>query len=356
MSNTATRPPIDLDSPSVPVEFARLVLQMCAERGYARDRMLAGLDIDAATVDEDGASLSIRQHMSLLLKAIDLSGGEGGLGFELGLRIGLSTHSRVALTMLSQMTVGDAIRLGTQMSQIFVPVYRGRLEEVDGFAVLDISMDMPVPDKLYRYAYDMGLVSVWSGLLSLFGGVWSDVELWFAYPEPDYFPSYRDRLPACRFDMGANQICFPASQLARRIQTGDPVMAQLTKEKMIRELDARKQQGKASILTLLEPLLVRGPDGYPDMDTVCSKLCMSTRTLKRKLQQAGTGFQVLLDDVRRQDAMRLLGNSDHSIEEVAVWMGFVEPANFTHAFRRWTGATPSEWRRSQMAASERVNR
>lgn len=350
MSDPSTPAHVDLDTPSVPVEFARLVLQMCAERGHSREHMLAGLDIDEATLNEDGASLSIRQHMSLLLKAADLFLDEGGLGLELGLRIGLSTHSLVALTMLSQMTIGDAIRLGTQFSQVFVPAYRGRLEEVDGFAVLDISLDMPVPEKLRRYVYDMALVSVWSGLLSLFGGVWPDVELWFAYPEPDYFAAYRDRLPACRFDMGANQICFPAAQLARRLQTGDPVLAQLAKEKMVRELDARRQQGKAGILALLQPVLVRGPDGYPDMEAVCAKLFMSSRTLKRKLQQAGTSFQVLLDDVRRQDAIRLLGKSDHSIEEIAAWMGFAEPANFTHAFKRWTGTTPSEWRRRHMGA------
>lgn len=339
---------IDLDAPSVPVEFARLVLQMCAERGVPRERMLAGLDIDPATVDRDGASLSIRQHMRLLLKAVDLSGGEGGLGLELGLRIGLSTHSMVAVMMLSQMTIGDAIRLGIEFSQMIVPVYRGRLEEVDGFAVLDISMDQPVPERLHRYAYDLALVSVWSGMLSLFGGVWPEVELWFDYPEPDYFAAYRERLPACRFGMGANQICFPAAQLARRIQTGDPVLAQLAKEKMLRELEARRQQGETGILALLAPLLVRGPDGYPDMEAVCARLCMSTRTLKRKLQQAGTSFQVLLDEVRRQDAIRLLASPDHSIERVATWMGFAEPSNFTHAFKRWTGMTPSEWRRRRL--------
>lgn len=347
MSTSATPPRVDFDTPSVPVEFARLILQMGSERGYPRERMLAGLDIPVSLVDEDGACLSIRQHMSLLLKAIDLSGGEGGLGYELGLRIGLSTLSLIAIALLSQMTIGDAIRLGIEYSQVFVPVYRGQLDEEDGFAVLDISMDLPMPESLYRYAYDMALVSVWSGLLNLFGGVWPDAELWFAYPEPEYFAAYRDRLPTCRFDMGANQICFPASHLTRRIQTGDPVMAQLMKEKMAREREARKQQGKADILTLLRSLLVRGPDGYPDLETVCSQLFMSSRTLKRKLQQAGTGFQILLDDVRRQDAMRLLGNPERSIEDIAAWMGFVEPANFTHAFKRWTGKTPSEWREQQ---------
>ena len=74
---------------------------------------------------------------------------------------------------------------------------------------------------------------------------------------------------------------------------------------------------------------------------------MSSRTLKRKLKQAGTGFQILLDDVRCQDAMHLLCHSNLNIEDIAVWMGFTEPANFTHAFKRWMSATPSEWREQQ---------
>jgi AraC-like DNA-binding protein len=347
MSKQAIPASVDIDTPSVPVEFARLILQMSAERGYPREKMLNGLNITASQVDKDGAYLSIRQHMSLLLKGIKLSGDEGGLGYELGLRIGLSTHALVAMTLLSQTTIGDAIRLGIQFSQVFVPVYRGSLIKEDNFAVLDIRMDMAIPEKLNRYAYDMALVSVWSCLLNLFGGVWPDVELWFAYPEPNYFAAYRDRLPACRFDMGANQICFPNSQLERRIQTGDPIMAQLMREKIARELDARKQQGKADILTLLRPQLAHGTDGYPDMDTVCAKLFMSSRTLKRKLKQAGTGFQILLDDVRCQDAMHMLCHSSLSIEDIAIWMGFTEPANFTHAFKRWTNTTPSEWREQQ---------
>lgn len=340
-------PPVDRKTPSVPVEFARLVLQMAEERGQSRDVVLAGLGIPESLIHEDGALLSIDQHEGLLLRAIALSGNEPGLGYEIGLRVGLTTHSLVAYALLSQMTLGDAIRLGVQYSEVFVPVYRGRLTEEEGYAVLDITMDMSVEPHLYRYAYDMALLSVWSGLLTLMGNVWPDVELWFNYPEPEYFPAYRDRLPACRFEMGANQICFPAAQLSKKIQTGDPVMAKLMAERMAKELEARKQQGEADIVTLIKPRLVRGDKGYPDLESVGAELFMSSRTLKRKLQQAGTGFQILLDDVRQQDAMRLLSQSGMSIEEIATWMGYAEPANFTHAFRRWTGMTPSEWRDRQ---------
>lgn len=335
---------IDRSAPAVPVEFARLVLTMAAERGIPRAQMLDGLAIPATLIDTDGEDLSIDQHESLLRRAIALAGGEGGLAYELALRVGLTTHAMVGYALLSQMTIGDAVRMGVEFSQIVVPVYRGELTIEDGSAIIDIRMDMPVEEGLYRYAYDLALVSVWSGMRSLMGGTWPDVELWFDYPEPEYHAAYRERLPACRFDMGANQICFPASQLDKRINTGDPVMAQLMLERAQREREVRTRQASQDIVSLVSGRLLRSDSGYPDLESVASQLCMSTRTLKRKLQQSGSGFQVLLDAARQRDAMRLLGQSAQSVEDIAAWLGYAEPASFTHAFRRWTGMTPSEWR------------
>ncbi|MDP2227192.1 MAG: AraC family transcriptional regulator ligand-binding domain-containing protein [Moraxellaceae bacterium] len=343
---------IDRTAPAVPVEFARLVLLMAAEHGVSREEMLAGLCIPDELIDQEEADLSIDQHESLLRRAIDLGGGRGELAYELAFRVSLTTHALVGYALLSQMTIGDAIRFGVEFSQVAVPVYRGELHIEDGFAIIDISMDVHVEDRLYRYAYDLALVSVWGGLRSLMGGVWPDVELWFNYPEPDYYAEYRDRLPACRFGMGANQICFPAEQLAKRINTGDPVMAKLMIERASREREARAGQGSKDIITLVTEKLLRTADGYPDQEAVAAQLFMSTRTLKRKLQQSGSGFQVLLDATRQRDAIRLLNDSSQSIEDIATWIGFAEPANFTQAFRRWTGMTPSEWRaRARQAGS-----
>lgn len=344
MSQRDARPPVDRDAPAVPVEFARLILQMMAERGVGQEQALEGLGIPAALIATDGASLSINQHEGLLRRGIALSGHQGGLGYEIGLRIGLTTHALLAYALLSQVTLGDAIRFGIEFSQDFVPIYRGALRLEDDFAVLDISMDEPVEPALHRYAFDMALVSVWSGMQVLVGAHWPEVELWFDYPEPDYFAEYEQRLPACRFNMGANQVCFPAAQLARRIHTGDPVMAQLMTERLERERQARRRQGNTDIRVLVRELLVPDADGYPVLDAVASRLFMSTRTLKRKLQQAQTSFQAELDAVRLDDARRLLGMSELGVEEIAGRMGFAEPASFTHAFRRWTGMTPSEWR------------
>ncbi|HMY82724.1 MAG TPA: helix-turn-helix transcriptional regulator, partial [Agitococcus sp.] len=63
-----------------------------------------------------------------------------------------------------------------------------------------------------------------------------------------------------------------------------------------------------------------------------------------RLQQAGLGFQQLLDEARKRDAIKLLQNTSLTIEQIALRLGYTDPANFTRAFKKWTGDTPSKYR------------
>jgi len=91
----------------------------------------------------------------------------------------------------------------------------------------------------------------------------------------------------------------------------------------------------------------------PNVDKVAKDLGMSARTLQRRLEEAGTNYQSLLDDVRRQAARRLLASTAFDVGEVAFLLGFEELNSFTRAFRAWEGTTPARWRASatSLAAS-----
>ncbi|WP_234891465.1 helix-turn-helix transcriptional regulator [Agrobacterium vitis] len=71
---------------------------------------------------------------------------------------------------------------------------------------------------------------------------------------------------------------------------------------------------------------------------------MSERTLRRRLAESGVSFQSLLDDLRKNRTLELLGNRNMSVEQIAFAVGFSDPHNFRRAFRRWTGTTPGALR------------
>jgi AraC-like DNA-binding protein len=81
----------------------------------------------------------------------------------------------------------------------------------------------------------------------------------------------------------------------------------------------------------------------PDMD-VARSLHMSRRTLQRKLAEADLTYQQLVDDTRRDLALRYVDDAAKSVTEITFLLGFAGQSAFTRAFRRWTGVTPTEYR------------
>jgi len=84
---------------------------------------------------------------------------------------------------------------------------------------------------------------------------------------------------------------------------------------------------------------------------VARRLVMTPRTLQRRLARAGTSFESLCDDARKQAAHTYLADTTLSIAEVTYLLGYSEPTAFHRAFRRWNGTTPQAFRERTVKAS-----
>ncbi len=76
---------------------------------------------------------------------------------------------------------------------------------------------------------------------------------------------------------------------------------------------------------------------------------MSARSLQRRLRESRLDFGHLVEEARFDSARRMLVDPGLKIVDVAAELGYSDSANFTRAFRRWTGVPPREFRRSQHA-------
>jgi len=85
---------------------------------------------------------------------------------------------------------------------------------------------------------------------------------------------------------------------------------------------------------------------FPSIEVIAQQFNMSSRTLSRQLRNSGTNFQRLLDDARREVAEDQLLHSQMSIQQIAESCGFRDAQNFSQAFKRWKGMSPSEFRKS----------
>jgi AraC-like DNA-binding protein len=72
---------------------------------------------------------------------------------------------------------------------------------------------------------------------------------------------------------------------------------------------------------------------------------ISPRTLARRLEASGLSWRTLLDQIRYDAAVRLLKDPTRAVAEIAQHLDYADPANFTRAFRRWAGISPTAFRK-----------
>jgi AraC-like DNA-binding protein len=107
------------------------------------------------------------------------------------------------------------------------------------------------------------------------------------------------------------------------------------------DLDAPVTTAKRVHAALLESL----PSGLVTIDAIARKLAMSKRTLQRRIEAEGQGYQQILRKAREALARHYLKKTALPAAEISFLLGFDEPNSFYRAFRNWTGTTPESVRR-----------
>lgn len=337
---------LDPTKPVVPVAYPRLLMELVLERGFSRAQLLEGVALAPAVLDQADTRLTPPQFAHLITNALYLT-KEPALGYELGLREQITAHGFLGYAVMSCATLREAIQLGERFIRLRTIMISLSLREEGDAAVVEVVENYPF-GPLRQFAFDSLMVSLARAGNFITGESFAAGEIWFDYPEPSYYAAYRDRLPPMRFDRGATQLRFRRELLDRPLVMADSVAARLAVDQCERELAL---VGDAEdILLRIRAALAQHQSGYPDLATVAARLNLSERTLKRRLQQHGTSYQQLLDDVRKREAIRLLTYPGLALEQIARELGYTDPANFTRAFRKWTGEVPSSYRQRLFAS------
>ncbi|CBL46980.1 Transcriptional regulator [gamma proteobacterium HdN1] len=132
-------------------------------------------------------------------------------------------------------------------------------------------------------------------------------------------------------------------QMQLPIRQADPVLLNTLLEhaaKLLAEIDrdARWSQRVSNLLRLM----IRKE--LPRKEAVADQLCVTTRTLQRKLEEEGVSYQQVLDQLRLEMAHDYLSNNSLSVDEIAPMLGFAESRSFHRRFKQWTGLTPGQYR------------
>ena len=145
-------------------------------------------------------------------------------------------------------------------------------------------------------------------------------------------------------------IRFDAGLLKRPMITADAMIESLMRHYGDLRLAALpEQRGEIEQLRReIARVVVKGEGG---IEHLAKATGTSVRTLQRRLKDAGVNYSDLQDDVRKTLALNLLENETLALAEIAFSLGYSEVSAFNHAFRRWVGQSPGDYRRHRAVHS-----
>ena len=152
---------------------------------------------------------------------------------------------------------------------------------------------------------------------------------------------HRTALGSVSFGQAADGCVYAGPALSAVIDDADPAVLGLVRPYAERRVAAQSLPWADAVGRVLA-----ADPGIPRIGDVARRLAVSVRTLQVRLAEEDRRFIHLVEAVQRERALALLADPALTISSVAARTGFSTPAAFVRAFRRWTGRTPSEWRRS----------
>jgi AraC-like DNA-binding protein len=183
---------------------------------------------------------------------------------------------------------------------------------------------------------------------SLNGREFSPLRIEFRRSRPSKIDDFESLLRApLVFDAPQTRLVFDCDSVERPLEGGNPELARHNDAIALQYLSQLERDNiEARVREVLTHRLARGE---PSQEEVAEILNMSSRTLQRKLGDAGTTYKEVLNETRHTLALAYLSAPRHTVSDVTFLLGFSAGSCFTRAFRRWTGQSPSAWRASAEA-------
>ena len=168
----------------------------------------------------------------------------------------------------------------------------------------------------------------------------------FSYPEPAHSAEYRLMYSTqLSFDRPQTAITFRASYLDLPIVQDERSIKDFLR-KAPENILVKYKNSNSLTARVRRRLRQSLPSALPEFDRLVSELNMTAATMRRRLQEEGESYQSIKDQLRRDLAISYLSDSRRSVVDIALELGFAEPSAFHRAFKKWTGASPGEFRRT----------
>lgn len=290
----------------------------------------------------------------LFLDAVAMA-REPALGLFVGERLVGSTHGIVGYASLNSGTLRAAVELLERYMPLRMPLVAVSHQSSRSEVRVRVTEVYPL-GELQRTLLEAVVLAIKNLLDSSSMGVCQVQYVTFPFAAPKYANLARQFFKCdVRYGNSCAGFVLPAKVMNIPLRLADPAAFKEAARICQRELD--KLTANETVAARVRRLLLEKQTGFPSLQVTARHFHVTPRTLHRRLQEEGTSFRDLLEEVRQTLAVEHLRAGRFTIAEIAYTLGYSDTTNFRRAFKRWESISPAAYRARQRnlpAATDRA--
>lgn len=326
-----------------PVATSRHLLEAALLHDLTVADCLADTELSPADIEDPSTEVQAGQELTILRNILARVDDPQAFARDVGVRYNFANMGILGYALLASPTLDDAVNVGCRFATLSSSFLRLTRHDTDAAAVIEFD-DTQMPSDVREFMLQRDLFALINLAPLLIGRLASDAAVRVELPGIQ-LPMDRLEFPGLTVEIDTSAtrsaLTIPNEILRLAMPAADVATAQVCVQQCADLLEARRQ--RRGIAAQVRTRLVRDPGRLPAMAVIAAELCMTERTLNRRLAAEHTSYRALVDEVRVTLAAALL-ESGLSVEQTARQLGYSETAAFTRAFTRWTGTPPSRHR------------
>lgn len=343
---------VQADTPGVLGSWTQILLDAVREKGFEVVELLdaVGLDGNEFLAPNERHAVDV---VSDLWRCAVRTSGNPSIGIDAVRYVNSTTFQALGYSVLASATLRKAFERYARFGRIIISNAHLELKKEGEQTHLLYEMGRGY-SRLPDEAIDAVIAQAVQTARYLTRSSVNPVSVALRRPKPDHTKPFEDffRAPIL-FSAETDALVFDSELLDRQLRSGNEVLADQTDDIAQKTVDGidRESASTPTIDRVRKWLIDALPEGEPTQLAASRTMGMSLRSLQRHISDEGGTFRDLVKQVRIELSHEYLLDDCLSILEISALVGFNGSSSFSHAFRNWTGMTPTAFR----CASKRKN-
>ncbi len=334
----------DFDAPTQTLLGLGALAAELASQGVSVEGLLARTGVQPTDLEDPQARISHHQRLSIYRNARALA-RRSDVALRAGARQRISDYGIYGYAMVSSSTFGKALEFSLDHVAMAGPAVMQISLRVEQDTAILKSHGVEVLGDLLPFTAEFWRSSMTSLFSRVLESPFPTKRMIFPFAPPVHWRNY-GRMFNCPVDFGQDTMewHFDAGVLDLPCPNANPITAQVCQQ--FCDVVMAERPGETDLVRKIRTACLNSARRCPTAEETAEQLGLSLRTLHRRLAADGLSYKQILDNMRRTVAIEFLKNTHLQIEQVAERVGFSDAASFRKAFRKWTGSSPTDYRRS----------